>query len=381
MENKFSAILTNDFEKYKKLSKKYNLSISEILQIDMNRSGVYLPNSEVRTDFRVRFKGQFKDDYETWYALPVREKEDTPFSCNNNKIYFQDKEIGNITTELMLDTCESSYQRGPHLLNLNSRSRSNCGGCTACIHNDKHLYDHTVLKDQKGLYTEEDIEEFFKEKNIDIANLTQIAVVTGLFHSENAVIEHMKRISKVVERKGFEGQLMYFGCEVNSDEALRELAVLGNFELIYAYDNFTKRNQILNPSKGKLTIDDAINTLERAKSKGIATTISYIAGIDSLEKLKEGFALIKDSITEFPIINIYQTQTKIQSGIMDPEAKTLEYYLEARKILEKIFENESYAPKRWSNYRPLWYKIYQGKVLENNSFGQLEKVKRKIREK
>lgn len=375
MENRFNAEIVDNFEEYNKLSEKNKLPLSEILQIDMNRSGIYLPNNEVRVNFRVRFKGRFNDDYETWYALPVREEQDTNFSCHDNHIYYKDIVLGEVTEKIMLDTCESSYQRGPHLLNLNSRSRSSCGGCTACIHNDKNLYDETVLKDKKGLYTKKDIEEFFDSRQISVKDLVQIAVVTGLFHGENEVVEHMKLVHDVAAKRGFEGELMYFGCEVNSEQALKELSTLGKFQLIYAYDNFTKRNKILNPLKGKLTIEDTIKTLEIAQKYGIDTTISYISGIDSLAKMKEGFIALKDYMTQFPIINIYQTQTAIQSSIMDAEAKTLEYYLEARKELEEIFKDKDYAPKRWSNYRPLWYKVYQHEVLENNAFGQQEMVK------
>ena len=376
MKNRFNAEIIEDFIDYEKLSKQFNLPISEILQIDMNRSGIYLPNNEVKVNFRTRFKGNFYSDYETWYALPVREKEDTNFSSHDGHIYYKNIPVGNITGKISLDTCESSYQRGQHLLNLNSRSRSNCGGCTACIHNDKWLYDEKVLKDKKGIYTEEDLEELFKIKNISVENLIQIAVVTGLFHSEKNVVDHMKLISRVAKKKGFKGQLMYFGCEVNEESALKALAQLGNFELIYAYDNFTKRDKILNPIKGKITIEDTIKTLDIAKSNGIDTTISYISGIDSLEKMKEGFLKLRDSMTEFPIINIYQTQTQLQTSIMNPDASTLEYYLISRIELEKIFKEKNYIPKRWSNYRPLWYKIYQNKELENNSFGQIEKIKK-----
>lgn len=43
--------------------------------------------------------------------------------------------------------------------------------------------------------------------------------------------------------------------------------------------------------------------------------------------MKEGFTKLKEYMTQFPIINIYQTQTNLQVGIMDPEASILEYYL------------------------------------------------------
>ncbi len=374
--NKFGANIIENYILYNELSEKYNIPISEIVQIDLNRSGIYLPNREVKENFRVRFKGNILDDYETWYALPVRAKEDTNFSACNGNIYFKDNKIGDLTGELLLDTCENSYQRGPNLLNLNSRSRSNCGGCKACIHNYNKFYDDSVIKDKNQLITKEDIEMFLKSKNIDIEKLIQIAVVTGLFRSEKNVVEHMKLISEVVKKYGFQGELMYFGCEVNSDEALNELASLGDFSLIYAIDNFSKRELLLAKTKYLLTLEKAKSTLNLAKSKGINTSISYIAGIDSLSKVIDGFKLIKNSLTSFPIINVYQIQNKDQANIMDKEARELEYYLKVRIEIEKIFSDKEYMPKRWSNYRPLWYKYYKNEELPNNSFGQLETIKK-----
>ena len=112
---------------------------------------------------------------------------------------------------MMLDTCDTSYQRGPHLLNLNSRSRSNCAGCRACVHNDKTLYDGTVIKDQHELTTKDDLEIFFDDKQskgLDVANLKQIAVVTGLFNDEAEIVQHMKDISETVRPRGFQGELI-----------------------------------------------------------------------------------------------------------------------------------------------------------------------------
>ncbi len=375
MENKFGAHLLDCFERYYELSNRYGISIDEIIQIDLNRCGVYLKNGEVRENFRVRFKGKILNDYETWYALPVRQKKDTPFSVYDGGIYCFDKKIG-IAKDLTLDTCESSYQRGPNLLNFNSRSRSNCGGCTACVHNYHNLYDSTVLKDKKQLRTKNDIKEFFDRIQIDIAKLVQIAVVTGLFESEEAIVEHMDLINQVAKKRGFEGELMYFGCQVNSEKALQQLSDLGKFSLIYALDNFTKREKLLSKTKSLITLETARNTLLKAKDKGINTSIAYIAGIDPLEDAVKGFKYLKDSLTRFPVINIYQTQTLSQSKILDINAKYLEYYLNSRIEIEKIFKDTNYRPKRWENYRPLWYKYFDNEELPNNSFGQLEKVKK-----
>lgn len=378
MYNKFGAKMIEYFGEYEKLSEKYNIPISEIILIDLNRCGIYLPNNEVRVDFRVRFKAQMLDSYNSWYALPVRKEEDTPFKAIDGNIYLLDKVVGSYD-ELRLDTCESSYQRGPHLLNLNSRSRSNCGGCKACVHNYHDFYDSTVIRDNTPLRTKDDINKFFDEKNIDVEKLVQIAVVTGLFHGEKNVLEHMNLVNDVAKSRGFNGELMYFGCEVNSLDALKELSLIDKFKLIYALDNFTKRDSLLAKTKSLITLDKANETLCTAKDLGIKTTISYIAGIDGLKELEKGFTLLKNSFTSFPVINIYQIQNNDQAKILNDEARDLEYYLLARKSLEEIFHGSGIKPKRWENYRPLWYDYYENQKVPDNSYGQLENVKKLVR--
>lgn len=374
MNNKFGAKLINDYSDYLRLSQKYNIDSAELVLMDMNRCGIHLPCNEVRVDFRVRFRASILNTHYSWYALPVREEVDTPFRAVGGEIYHGDNVIG-FYDELRLDTCEASYQRGPHLLNLNSRSRSNCGGCRACVHNYHNFYDSTVIKDHTSLKTSDDLNKFFDEKEIDVENLIQIAVVTGLFHGEKNVIEHMNLINEVASKRGFKGELMYFGCEVNSDEALKELSKIDNFALIYALDNFTKRDILLAKTKSLITLDKAKETLTKAKNLGMRTTISYIAGIDKLSEMENGFTLLKDSFTSFPVINIYQIQNQEQANILNDEAKDLEYYIKSRLKLEEIFRGSDMQPKRWENYRPLWYDYYDGVHLKDNSYGQLEKIK------
>lgn len=274
--------------------------------------------------------------------------------------------------QVELDTCDVSYQRGPHLLNLNSRNRSNCAGCQACVHNYKDFYDQTVIRDLDRLVTREQIATFFDQREqagLDIAALRQIAVVTGLFGSERAIVTHMSLIHDVVSSRGFEGELMYFGCEINSLDGLKRVTDLGNFALVYAVDNFSKRLEILGRKKSKLTLDDAKRTLTLAKTLGIQTTFAYIAGIDDLISLQQGFSFLADSITRFPIVNVYQIQTPGQMRIIDAEAKELEYYVKARETIEQVLTQTGLYPRRWENYRPLWYDFYVGQPLLSNTFG------------
>lgn len=106
-----------------------------------------------------------------------------------------------------------------------------------------------------------------------------------------------------------------------------------------------------------------------AKTLGIQTTFAYIAGIDDLISLQQGFSFLADSITRFPIVNVYQIQTPGQMRIIDAEAKELEYYVKARETIEQVLTQTGLYPRRWENYRPLWYDFYVGQPLLSSTFG------------
>lgn len=367
-----SIEITRSTETWQQLSNQYGVPTSEIQYIDFNRCGVLLPNDEVRIGYRARFIAIMDSEKtSTWFALPVRGEGETYFLAGEGQLKFQDTVLARVG-QIFLDTCDVSYQRGPNLLNLNSRSRGSCGGCTACVHNYKDLYDATVLRDRQKLSSRKGMGAFFDQKEaagLDIASLQQIAVVTGLFGKESAVVDHMKMIAETVKPRGFTGELMYFGCEVNSEEALKQLAELGKFTLIYAIDNFTKRAELLARRKSLITIDAVRDTLDRANKQGLGTTFAYISGIDSLQEMEKGFNILRGSINRFPIVNIFQIQTPGQLSAMDSEAKKLDYYVKARTTIEGILAETGLTPRGWENYRPLWYKTYNGQPLPNNAFG------------
>ncbi len=354
------------------LSLKYGISASEIGLIDFNRTGVCLDGNEIRIGFRTRFNGDILSKGDpSWYALPVRSPEDSNFHIANDELFFGGTKIG-VLDQPVLDTCDTSYQRGPRLLNLNSRSRSNCCGCRACVHNDKTLYDHTVIRDRRELKTQLDIETFFSHREslgLKTSTLEQIAVVTGLFYDEEDCLNHLEMIHRVVSRLGFTGELMYFGCQLMSQSSLRRFAKLGRTAIVFAIDNFSKRSSRLAPVKSAKTLEDFYAAMSIARTLGIKTTFAYIVGVDSLACLRNGFEYLERACDSFPIVNIFQIQTDLQATALNIEAKNLEYYLKARIAIENIFANGDLRPRRWENYRPLWYREFAGSMLSSSAYG------------
>lgn len=364
--------ITTDVSEWYDLAFKYGVSPQEVGLIDFNRTGVRLDDNDVRVGFRTRFNGTlFYNNDLSWFALPVRNSSDSNFHIRNGKVYFKDFQIG-IIDRPVLDTCDTSYQRGRRLLNLNSRSRSNCVGCKACVHNDKSFYDNTVIKDKHELRTRQDIDDFFYEKErlgMNIKDLEQIAVVTGLFRDENEALEHLCDVYNVATEHKFSGELMYFGCQLMSAAALRDFSKLGKTAIIFAIDNFTNRRENLSKAKSSLSLEDFYVSMSVAKSLGIETTFAYIAGVDDLFAISENFAYFFNVCTRFPVVNIFQIQTDLQAQALFDGAKNLEYYLQARRAIESAFFNSNMRPRRWENYRPLWYREFHGELLDVKAYG------------
>ena len=364
--------VTSEIGEWCSLDSKYGVPPQEVGLIDFNRTGVRLDNNEVRVGFRTRFNGTiFYSNDLSWFALPVRNFEDSNFHIQDGRIFFDDFQIG-VIDQPILDTCDTSYQRGKRLLNLNSRSRSNCAGCKACVHNDKSLYDNTVIRDRHELRTENDLNDFFYKKKylgMSISDLEQIAVVTGLFTNEQEVLSHMRLVHKVATKYGFHGELMYFGCQLMSANALKEFAELGKSTIVFAVDNFTNRKKNLSTMKANLDLKDFYMSMNIAKSYGIETTFAYIIGVDDLPAVQENFEYFYDVCTRFPVVNIFQIQTNLQAQALCKDARTLEYYIQARLIVEKIFRNSTMRPRRWENYHPLWYRKFDNKALAVKSYG------------
>lgn len=364
--------ITTDASEWYDLAFKYGVSPQEVGLIDFNRTGVCLDDNDVRVGFRVRFNGTlFYNNDLSWFALPVRNSSDSNFHIRNSKVYFKNFQIG-IIDRPVLDTCNTSYQRGGRLLNLNSRSRSNCIGCKACVHNDKSLYDNTVIKDRHELRTRQDIDNFFYEKErlgMNTSELEQIAVVTGLFRDENETLEHLRDVYNVAIDHKFSGELMYFGCQLMSAAALRDFSKLGKTAIVFAIDNFTSRKENLSKAKSSLSLEDFYVSMSVAKSLGIETTFAYIAGVDDLSAISENFTYFFNVCTRFPVVNIFQIQTDLQAQALYDGAKNLEYYLQARRAIESAFFNSNMRPRRWENYRPLWYREFNGELLDVKAYG------------
>jgi len=343
------------------LSERFQIPQQDIILTALNLSGVSSDLPEKRVRFRLTPNGTQKDFY---FALCVNTAP-TPFKLTGSAIYLADEKIGSVSF-IENDTCNDNYfRREGTELTLNTNSRSSCAGCAICG-------TYSLDADDKGRLLKKDIlsqritEILLEHGQKDCSNLYRVTVCTGCFGSEKTTVNHILDLSEVLEKFGFKGILRYIGSEITSESALDKIAErVPHFALSFSTEMFTRREKLLRKIKSRVSFEDIKKTLNGSMDRGIEANILYVLGLDSLSSFTEGFEQLQPLMNHFPVVNLFQIYSPEQVLLRNGEANRIEYYLEARRILEKMYETSTLRPESWENYRPLWYLSF-GKEKKND---------------
>lgn len=340
------------------LSQRFSIPTEDILFIDINISGI---NVDIDAD-RVRFYVRLLFGNERKYFCALQVRKDSKYVLKNSILYFKEECIGKVE-KFEIDFCDTYYMRRNNtVLNINPKSRTNCKGCKFCY--TSHQKSRNII----DLTNNSNLDEFFSNwmktyKKNDLSKLYQIAVVSGCFPNEKSVVDFLLDLNKMVQRLNFEGDIFYMGSQIQSDEALKKLADIKKFAYCLTLECFQNREKLLKESKSFFTIDRMKDVMQKSIRAGFKTNFTYILGLEELEKVEIGFQEFLDYINSFPIINIFQ-EHEYQVGIKNQEALDIEFYLEARKIIERIFKDSDMKPQAWEVCRTLWYTTFENEKLE-----------------
>jgi len=342
------------------LSKKYNIPIEDIILIALNCCGIQANIPEKR----IRFKLKLNSCKELFYLAICVNTRESPFFMKNNKLFLYDKEIGNVI-ERENDTCDSSYfRRNKTVLTLNSNSRSKCRGCKFCGTYDQDSEDINNLLAEDRLSKR--INEILKLNSLkDLSNLIEVSICTGCFNNEEDALNHILMLRRVLKNFGFYKEIKYIGSQIISQRSFKILRNIRPFSLYLTLECFTRRKELLKHYKANISISKAKRILRSSISNGFNTTILYILGLDPIDVVIDKFKEFYFYMNRFPIINLFQNYLSQQETLRISDAKNIEYYLKARKELEKIFHNSNLKPRPWENYRPLWYLAFNGKKIND----------------
>jgi hypothetical protein len=343
-----------------KLSKKYSIPIEDIILIALNCCGI---NADI-PEKRIRFKLKLNTYEELFYLAICVNTSKSPFSLRGDDLFFNGNQIGYIT-ERENDTCDSTYfRRNKTVLTLNSNSRSKCRGCKFCGTYNQDAEDVNDLLTEDRLIKR--IVEILEQNSLeDLSSFIDVSICTGCFDNEEDALDHVLMVRKVLKNFCFDKELKYIGSQITSEKSFETLRNIKPFSLYLTLECFTRRKELLRHHKANITIPEAKKILKSSIDKGFNTTILYILGLDPLEVVMKKFKELYSYMNRFPIINLFQNYLPEQEPLRIPEAKNIEYYLKARKELEKIFQNSNLKPRPWENYRPLWYLIFNNKEIND----------------
>lgn len=357
--NSENPILTIDT--LKMYSEKYDIPFTDVMLIALNRYGLCANI----TDKRLRFKLKPSTCTMFFYLAVCVNTYDSPFTINDNNILCMNgEELGRIF-DIEKDTCDATYfRRDKTELTLNSNMRSQCKGCTFC---GTYNLDPD---DRVDMSTDEKIAEFIqgylKINNMkDLSNLVRVTICTGCFFNEMQLVEHIISVYRVFRQYGFTKRIRYIGSQIKSEEAMQKIEdMIPYFSLSLTVECFSKREVRMRKEKASLNMDNIQKILTRSLAHNFSTNYLYIVGLDDLSIMQSGVELLLNSINRIPIFQVMQNYVKKHENERAEAAKTLDYYLQARKFIEKTFANTTMKPRTWENYRSLFYTTYQNNPLE-----------------
>lgn len=349
-----------------RLAERYHIPLEDVLFIALNINGVNLEcdYNRMRMAFRLADSKLFeyakqRGELDYYFALPVNQ--DSPFVIVDNTLLLQNTVIGQAIgpTE---DICDSHYPRRKGTsLNINPNSRTSCHGCQFCY------TAYQIPYDRKRLKSDSDLREFFEDWMTkygltDLSHLIQISVVTGCYESGEAVCHFLITLKKVLREYRFAGKIFYLGSQIATQEQLRSVTEIQPFGICFSLETFERR-ELLRKDKRALSLQDACGLMDFARSSGYEVNFSYIVGMEPLRVMEYHFNCFRERINKFPTINTLQLHKYHQATLRNPEAHRLEYYLNARQILERIFGQTNMRPLVWEDYRSLWFLTFDKEEL------------------
>lgn len=336
--------MIHSYDQLLNIAQEYNLPVDEVVFVGLNLCGVNFESTYKRVRFEVEYCNQM-------LLFSVENNPESPYVIKDTKLSLYDHFLFDVSS-LCEDLCEIFYTRkNGSVICFNPNNRSSCEGCSFCYQPSSR--DQRKINPHQIKSTFE--EWMYQNNKTSLSDIEQISVVTGCFSQDKQVVDYLVKLRESLASLGFSNEIFFMGI-VQSKECLKQLAKINPIQLCYTIECFERRQLMLSDKKN-IDISVIDRMMKFSMYLGIKTTFSYVLGLDSLDSIKNYFPCLMGSITSFPIISLYQTDSR-RMVFRNQQANQLCYYLKCRRIIEDMCDYLDLRPNYWNNYRSLWRTCY-----------------------
>lgn len=198
-------------------------------------------------------------------------------------------------------------------------------------------------------------------------------------HDEAVAVEHLIAVREAMTAEGLPESttLGVLTPALHSEAAFAELAEkAGSVLLFLTTESFEEhRLEAATDSTPEAADADPISTaaqpserladiLEAARAAGHRTSFTYTVGSEPLDEMRAWLLPLAEQTTMWPSLAILPAETPVDDSqhVAAPDER-LDFFLEARSLLEQIFAPTGLRPEPWRCYRGLWYRQHAGEPL------------------
>lgn len=324
-----------------------------LMELDLHYFGLKSYGIDYENPALGRPKLHILDDISLFSVVPLLIDVDSPYVLRGKKLRFKGEELpfrvkcfkrsnDPYYSYFYFRSKEKWIQTLDSEVSLNLNFNPNCGGCSFCNRVGKSGLEN--LSASEGM-------KKLKDYGVNLAEIDELAIVTGMFKNEKDAIDHIAKISEIASLQGFSKKLFYIGSQIKTVVGIRSLFSSVNkdsFRYAYTLESFTNRS--FNHKKQESLVD-AVNNISILRSEGLDNLeYTYIPGIDPLPKFIEIAPLLVHLAK--PHTSIFRPATESQRILPCEEFKEnpIEYLCKMRLFFEELYG----GPILGNNLANLW---------------------------
>lgn len=344
--------MIDDVPHIRRLSNSWNINEEDILLIALNACGLNNRSKIARMRLKVVVNSAPGRSFQ---LILSNNRPKSPFHVVGENLMLDGQKVATVSEPSDDNAVFGYFRRNYTSITLNSNARSHCVGCAFCPNTLEGSTDSPALSVPeliRGLDTMSLASQY-----VDYSKVVEVNLSTGCFRNEDSAIAHLVDVRSAMRSVGIDSAMLgILTSVIRSKRAFEHIRDnLGKLHLILTAECFTNRRQLLKSTKASLTPPEFGSVLTAARSSGHETDLTYIVGIDPIDTAVDGLAGLVPELTRFPNLQVYQPHNGLMDILATRQSKQIEYYLEFRQEMERLFSPTAMRPEGWENYRPLWY--------------------------